>query len=258
MSQVAHYAQKRVLITIRTYPAPARRGVEVSCTGGLTDDGKWIRLFPIPYRFLSYDKRFRKYQWIDVRARRSSDPRPESYEADIDSIQVLGDPLRTDEKWLERKRLILPLSSPSLCYLSQQRTISGQSLGIFKPREIQNFVIQQDAPNWTPQERQRLLQHTLFQESARFHPLEKIPYKFLYRFRCDERSCNGHLLSCVDWELGQAYRSWRGKYGEHWETKLRDKFQYDMISRFDTHFFVGTVRAHPNSWIIVGLFYPPR
>ena len=31
-----------------------------------------------------------------------------------------------------------------------------------------------------------------------------------------------------------------------------------MIRKFDTHFYVGTVREHPAEWIIVGLFYPPR
>lgn len=258
MSQAAQYEQQRVLIAVRTYPTPARKGVEVSCTAGVTHDHKWIRLFPIPYRFLSPDKRFTKYQWIDVRARRSSDPRPESYEVDIDSIRTVGERLPTQKKWLDRKRLILPLASPSLCYLQRQPATMRQTLGIFKPREIQDFVIKEEAPDWTPQEKQRLLQYSLFQRSARFQPLEKIPYRFSYRFRCDEKSCKGHLLSCVDWELGQAYRSWREKYGEQWEAKLRDKFQYDMISRFDTHFFVGTVRVHPKSWIIVGLFYPPR
>ena len=31
-----------------------------------------------------------------------------------------------------------------------------------------------------------------------------------------------------------------------------------MIEKFDTHFYVGTVHQHPKSWIIVGLFYPPK
>jgi len=31
-----------------------------------------------------------------------------------------------------------------------------------------------------------------------------------------------------------------------------------MIDRFETHFFVGTIHRYPASWIIVGLFYPPR
>jgi hypothetical protein len=31
-----------------------------------------------------------------------------------------------------------------------------------------------------------------------------------------------------------------------------------MIEKKDTHFFVGTIHQHPASWIIVGLFYPPK
>ena len=31
-----------------------------------------------------------------------------------------------------------------------------------------------------------------------------------------------------------------------------------MIEKKDTHFFVGTVASHPNRWIIIGLFFPPR
>ena len=63
---MVEWVAKRILITVRTYPVPARKGIEVSCTGGITDDGKWIRLFPVPYRFLEEDRRFTKYQWISV------------------------------------------------------------------------------------------------------------------------------------------------------------------------------------------------
>ena len=58
------WVSKQVLIVVRTYPTPARKGIEVSCTAGITDDGQWIRLFPVPYRFLEADQRFRKYQTI--------------------------------------------------------------------------------------------------------------------------------------------------------------------------------------------------
>tara|TARA_Y100000815_G_scaffold104750_1_gene93764 strand:+ start:111 stop:284 length:174 start_codon:yes stop_codon:yes gene_type:complete len=50
---------KRILITGKTYPNPARKGVEVSCVGGVTEEGNWIRLFPIPFRLLADDKQFK-------------------------------------------------------------------------------------------------------------------------------------------------------------------------------------------------------
>jgi hypothetical protein len=66
-------------------------------------------------------------------------------------------------------------------------------------------------------------------------------------------------MMCTDWEMGQAYREWRRKYGDaEWEAKFRQKFETEMIEKNDTHFFVGTVHKNPASWIIVGLFYPPK
>ena len=83
------WSTKRVLITVRTYPVPAHRGIEVSCTAGVTSDGNWIRLFPIPYRFLNPDQRFTKYQWIEVDATRArGDARLESYTLRIDRYVV--------------------------------------------------------------------------------------------------------------------------------------------------------------------------
>jgi len=30
-----------------------------------------------------------------------------------------------------------------------------------------------------------------------------------------------------------------------------------MIKKYDTHFYVGNMGAHPKTWIIAGLFDPP-
>ncbi len=42
----------RVLITVKTYPLPSRSYTELVCTAGLLNGEKWIRMYPIPYRFL--------------------------------------------------------------------------------------------------------------------------------------------------------------------------------------------------------------
>ena len=70
---------KKALIVVRTYPTPAKSGVEVSCTAAITDKGEWLRLFPVPWRYLPEDQRFRKYQWVELNITKASDPRPESY-----------------------------------------------------------------------------------------------------------------------------------------------------------------------------------
>ena len=258
MPIVGSWEKKRVLITARTYPTPAKKGVEVSCTAGITDQGEWIRLFPIPYRFLESDKRFKKYQWIEVEIAKSSDPRPESYEVNIDSIHILGDPLPTRPYWQPRMDIISPLKSHCLCCLQQARNRDGHpTLGFYQPKRIRRFVIRTENPEWSAADLAKLSQPSMF-DMTPLKLLEKIPYKFIYQVFCDEPTCRGHHLSCTDWEMGQAYRKWRREYRSDWEGKFRQKFEYDMMTRFDTHLFVGTVRSHPASWIIVGLFYPLR
>jgi len=252
------YEQKKVLVTVKTYPTPASKGAEVSCSAGITGDGKWIRLFPIPFRFMGGSQQFRKYQRIEVAATKSSsDLRKESFEVDIDTLKILSNPLPTKDAWKARKEIILPLQAPSLCYLKRRRKQTGDTLGVFKPKTIHKFVIQPDTPEWAPAEREKLLQLSVYDKHP-FKPLEKVPYRFFYRFTCDEAHCSGHKLMCVDWELGQAYRIWRRKYGAKWEWAIINRFETDMILRYDTYFFVGTVHGHPGAWIIIGLFYPPK
>ncbi len=252
------WINKKILIVVRTYPTPARQGVEVSCTAGITEDGQWIRLFPVPYRFLAPDRRFRKYQWIEAEIRKSSDPRPESYKINPDSIRILEEPISTKNRWQHRKDLLFPLKADSLCFLKRARDSHGSpTLGLFKPKQITGFSIEAVSPQWSPAELERLSQYSMF-EDAPFSPLEKIPYKFYYKFRCHDKFCPGHRLSCTDWELGQAYRKWLRLYGPKWESDFRKTFETKMAFEADTHFYVGTLLAHPDSWIIVGLFYPPR
>ncbi len=251
------YQMKRVLVTVKTYPTPASKGAEVSCTAGIVDDGKWIRIFPVPFRYLGGDRQFSKYQWIEVSAKKSSDPRKESYEIDVDTIKVVSSPLSTKDGWKERKDIIMPLVSPSLCYLKKVRRKTGDTLGIFKPKVIHNFDIERDAKDWTPADKAKLLQYSMYDKSPAI-PLEKIPYKFSYRFTCNDPDCKGHKLICVDWELCQAYRDWKQKYGDKWESAIINRFQTDMILKYDTYFFVGTIHGHPGTWIIIGLFYPPQ
>lgn len=55
------WAERRIFIVVKTYPTPSQRDVETSCTAGITDDGSFIRLYPIPFRLLEEDKKFKRY-----------------------------------------------------------------------------------------------------------------------------------------------------------------------------------------------------
>jgi hypothetical protein len=132
---------KRALIVVRTYPTPAKQGIEVSCTAAITDKSEWLRLFPVPYRFLESDKRFRKYQWVDVQVSKAKDHRIESYKIENNSIAIITEPLPTEHGWRERWKVISPLISPSLCWLQRERDQHQRpTLGIFKPKRIIRLI----------------------------------------------------------------------------------------------------------------------
>ncbi|HBB88421.1 MAG TPA: hypothetical protein DC047_12475 [Blastocatellia bacterium] len=250
--------RKKALILVRTYPTPAKNGVEVSCTAAITEDGKWLRLFPVPYRFLDIDKRFRKYQWIEVNVTKANDGRPESYKLDRNSIEIVSDVLPTDNNWKKRKDVVYPLKAHCICCLKRERDANKHpTLGIFKPKVIEQLIIKPTDPNWSQGQLEILRQNNLF-ESGPTQELEKVPFNFSYRFYCDEQTCIGHTYKCVDWEMGESWRRWSKEYGDEWETKFRQRYETEMIHRNDTHFYVGTVHQHPHTWIIVGLFYPAK
>ena len=68
-----------VLITVKAYPNPSKSQSEAACIVGIQRDGGFVRLYPVPFRALDDQQRFKKYQWIRVRARKpKNDPRPAS------------------------------------------------------------------------------------------------------------------------------------------------------------------------------------
>ena len=252
------FETKKALIVVRTYPTPAKKGVEVSCTAAITDNGDWLRLFPVPYRLLESDRKFHKYQWIEVEAEKACDPRPESYKIRPSTIKLLGEPLSTGLNWKERKLFVEPLRAHCLCCLKERRYLYGfPTLGFIRPKRITRLICRPQNPDWSEAQAAALSQGDLFDE-APAKELQKIPFNFIYEFECDHPECNGHKLSCTDWEMSESYRKWSVQYGINWEKAFRQKYEKDLMHERDLSFFVGTIAAHPAEWIIVGLFYPPK
>ncbi len=215
-------------------------------------------MFPVPYRRLHASQRFQKYQWIEVGVTKASDPRPESHKISQDTIKIKSAVLSTANAWKARKDVVFPLRAASMCALQRQRDEHGHpTLGIFEPAEIKRLLIKPTAPNWTTAELEIMRQGDLF-ESEPPEELEKIPFDFSYEFRCADAACRGHKMKCTDWEMGQSWRKWRSEYGDSWERAFRQRYEREMQEKYHTHFYVGTIHQHPDAWIVVGLFYPPK
>lgn len=144
--------RKKALIVVRTYPTPSRKGIEVSCTAAITEFGEWLRLYPVPYRLLEDDQRFRKYQWVGADCERSTkDSRPESYRLAQDGITILDGPLSKANGWSEIRKVVDPMRSHCLCCVQEKRDRDGApTLALIKPHAIQALVIEEEEQqNWS-------------------------------------------------------------------------------------------------------------
>jgi len=247
----------KVLITVKTYPLPSESYNELVCTGGVLEDGSFIRLYPIDFRYRPYWEWYKKYQWVEVEViKNEKDPRPESYRP-ISEIRILGEPLDTKNNWSERKKFVLAKELKTMCQLEKVDK-TDCSLGIIRPREISDFIAEETDREWPPKFQKIFDQLRLFGPKQK--PLEKIPYKFSYVFKCEDPNCKGHKKMIEDWEIGELYRKMRDKYmnEEKAVADVKNKF-YDVVcgKGKDTYFYVGTVLRY-GSWIILGVFYPKK
>jgi len=247
---------KRVLITAKTYPTPSKSYRETVCTGGVLEDGAFIRLYPINFRYRPEWERFEKYQWIEVEVEKNpQDNRPETYKLVKGSKIITLDKI-PPKNWAERRKYVLAKGTHDMCDLnSVDQKIC--SMGIVNPRVVRDVKVEPVDPDWKNSVKERRKQLTLLEETK---PLMKIPYKFSYVFECKAPGCKGHKMMDEDWEVGQLFRRMLRKYKS--EKKACEKVRAKLLEHIDSakrdiHFFVGTVYLH-NTWVIVGTFCPPK
>ena len=247
-----------LLVTVKAYPAISRRHGEAVCVAGVRTDrpGGWVRLWPMQFRDLPFAHRFQKYQVIRLQVGRSSDRRPESFRPVADSMSV-GRLVGTTKGWSERKQYVNPLVVESMCTIADQQRRDGTSLGVFRPREVLDLVIEKDDAEWDGGKMAVISQPSLFAPDKT--ALKKIPYRFKYRYKCVTSGCPTHEQSVIDWEIGQAFLSWTQYPERERLNKIRDKWLGELCAvERDTHFFVGNQHLFPTSFVVLGVFYPPK
>jgi hypothetical protein len=91
--------------------------------------------------------------------------------------------------------------------------------------------------------------------------LERMPWTFRYKYRCSDAACGGHEQSIIDWEIAQAWRSWRRNLETDDAAKraVRDKWFNELCGADrDTLFFAGNMWQRPSQFLVLGVFWPRR
>lgn len=262
--------KKRIYILVKTYPVISERHSELVCTAGVLENGSWIRLYPMPFRLLNDDQKYPKYTWVEVEVERNlSDFRLESHRPNIDTIKVEPRPTKLD--WNARRKIVFKNKTvfTNMQALIHKAKADDMSLAVFKPKKILDFVIEPNSRDWNPKKlaslqaesRQLQLFRSIEEIEEEFRIVQKIPYKFSYRFEDD--SGKQSKLMIEDWEIGMLYLNCL-KRADGDESiaiaKVREKY-FDSFLKRDLYFFLGTTKQFhkiaPNPFIVIGVFYPP-
>ena len=253
------FRKKKILLVVKTYPNLSRKYKRVVCTAGIDlENNEWIRMFPLRFFKIPFKKRPSKFDIIEVKAEPYRDKflRKESHKIDDDSIKKIGH-IGTEKNWKNRNKILMPLLNKSVEELEDLYKKDKVSLGIIKPKEVTDLKIKpiEKCRDW---ERDLILgtQRTL--TGTYKSPLDKIPYKFSYVFKCNDSRCNGHSIMVEDWELCQLFRHMNEKYGKKKAIeKVKEKYFDYFTKETNLHFFMGT-ESRWNKWIIIGVYYPKK
>ena len=249
---------KQILVTVKAYPNPSKKYGETVCVAGVDiNTQQWVRLYPIPYRDLDDNKKFEKYNLIEVKVHKATDDtRPESYKIDAGSIKIV-DKLDSKNNWEKRKQYLLPTISSSFCNIIEEGKQSNKSLGMIKPERVA-FTYKKSRCQDADDREACYAQLSLYDKQKK--AIEEIPFQFRYSFYCQGKTeCPGHDLPIIDWEIGQAYRIWRYKYKQEslLLEKIKQRWHDGMCTgSHDTYFFVGNMNRFRDIFMILGVFYP--
>jgi hypothetical protein len=255
----------RVLVLVKAAPQPSRQYGDTVCVAGVDVDAavpRWIRLYPVPFRYLEGERQFRKYEVITVRTRDAgADKRPESRKIDAENL-VIGGHLAD---WSQRSAWVEPLAGPTMCQLVQSvRTdLNAPSLGAVRLAAGPTLKFS-DHPGWSKEELARFdayrNQGDLFREAP--PTLLDAPRLVVHmEYRCQEQGCAGHLQKIIDWELTALQLRFQRKSSAELKAAITRNF-LDIPFADDRNpmVFVGNqenVRRR-TSFTVLGVYYPRK
>lgn len=256
----------RVLITVKASPEPSEKYGDTVCVAGVRLDKErpeWIRLYPIPFRWLTSEQQFHKYDIINVDLLPpKEDKRPESHRVNLDTVRREGKPIKDLQA---RGAILEQLIGPTMCELRAGVIADrdGTSLGLVRPKLVKRVIVEQGKPWTTAQQAkvdQALQREALFGEAT--PPELKSPrFTAKYEYFCESIACNGHTQSIIDWELTALQLSLRRDNERTAVEKIRAKFHDQLCGPSKRpHFFVGNI-ADPikrRNFSVLGLYAPPR
>lgn len=247
-----NFQKRRVCILVKAYPQPSQKYLETVCVAAVTEVHELVRLYPIRFRHFPSERRFNRFDWIEVEMTRANeDPRPESYRVKEDTIRVVmrGDKLRPDE----RVRIWKPSVIASLEALKEAEKSVKRSLGIICP-EPNSIRFRYESIEKAGEDAQETARSVYEQQSLIEEPLKALPTpEFVFRYQFDSGG-KQHTMQLHDWEVETTYHNYKRKYGST-QKALEKMLEYyeQRLPKMNLHLIMGNMHKRPWQFIIIGV-----
>jgi len=263
--------KERIIVLAKTYPELSSKYGPIVCVAGVNKHGEWRRLYPIPFKIWIDNRyaniRFSKWDVIEVNV----SERPPPHDRRFESRRVLNweriEVVEHIDRWSSRLAIINKLLDPDVETLVN----SGRSLGVIKPKHVVDFF---DKPRQRLREEAEKLvlskmdeadsritlleyldindKHLLLDVRGPEVKIEELPW-IGYKFYCCNPQCRGHEMMVIDWEAQELFRKYKVVAGP-----VKKKLYDELVFQRDLYFVLGNTWRYYKSFMIVGLFYPPK
>ncbi len=237
---------------MKALPHRSSNYAETVCCAGVGRDGKWRRLYPVQFRILDDDKKFKRWQWIRYSYTTSTKDRR------IESQKVVPESIAPGAlvKQKERVNFLNPLIREVLSAANDK----DESLTLIRPKSI-NFSWKQKSDEDISKERIKhaeLANQLSLLDATEAKPLTPCPYVF--RLKWYDQSDKEHNHTCDDWETSTAFFRRRKFHGTDSDGLLSLKHTYEkefmqkgLALAFSTHSRRNVTFGTPNQWLLVGM-----
>lgn len=255
------------MITVKASPEPSKAYVDTVCVAGviLADELQWVRIYPVAFRHLESEQRFRKFEVIEVDLNPSPrDSRKESRRPVWDTLARQSNggsvPLKARGPILEK------LIGPSMCDLRAGvvADLTAQSLGLVGVREMKSLIFEKHG-DWSPAQatsmKLAMSQPDILSEADETPMLVAPRFKVKYRYLCTSPICNWHEQRILDWELNALQFHNRRMSDDDLRSLITKKFLDEMWNKtVRTYLFVGNFAdiVKRKNFSVLGVYKPPR
>lgn len=261
------WTKKKLLVVAKTYPEFSKSHLETVCTAAIdADSGRLVRIYPLSLRYMAEPPK--SFDWIEAEvARNPRDPRPESFQIRQDSVRII-DSAGTEHGWRDRNSWVLRATNeyPSVEALWASNIESRTSLGLVRPVRVDRVYAvtrtREDFNRWDDKRQEALAQNQLFGDDKVEVRDLKFPWvEYRVAFHCNDATCSGHDMGVHDWGIYLLDMKLSEREGDYKaaERKVLDKLA-ELLDpeKKDARLLLGNMLAHPATFFIGGLYYPPR